>query len=989
MSTEFAESAAAAALSEAAPSFATENPATREDGGFVPSPGLPSPMNTTAPFVLRNDLPANGTVELPQVIRRDLQGDASGKPRVVPWIGHKIAKAVAAACFVEGQAAEVGRQVQAEIEFRMRRERPSFVHIEQLQDMVEETLIEIGHAKVALAYGKYRATRAAERAFGTAPADDSGQQLELATREQLADIRARLSFAKIGLKLTVSDDDLVARLLRSTSLNLTADERRDTIVLNAKSLLDLDPDARFFSARILLSYIYEETLPWKVADGPHTLKEAHRRAFIEYIPKGIALRRLDPRLAEFDLKKLAAALDPFADLQFDFIGIQNLFDRYLIHSQDGVTGRKRRLEAPQIFWLRVAMGLSILEKEREARAIEFYGIYKSRRACSSTPTLFNSGAVHPQLSSCYLLYCGDSIEQISETWRRFSQLSKWAGGLGCSWTAIRGAGAHIHGTNGESSGVIPFLNVSNDIAIAVNQGGKRPGALCSYLELWHADIEDFLDLRKETGDDRRRTHNMNTAQWIPDLFMKRLKAISDGALPKDATWTLFRTNDVPDLPELCGRAFEERYAHYEDLAHGGKIWSRKVRVLALWKRMLEMLFETGHPWITFKDPCNLRSPQDHAGVIHNSNLCTEITLNTSDDEVAVCNLASINLAAHLREDGELDHDKLRATIKVVMRMLDNVIDINFYPVEAAARANQRHRPVGLGVMGMQDALYDKRIAFDSPAAVAFNDEALEAIAYHAYGASSDLAAERGRYESYAGSKWDRGLLPLDTLEHLEKERGLPVLVDRTARLDWEALRAKIAAQGMRNSNCLAIAPTATIANILGCTPCIEPTYKHIHTKSNMSGEFIRTNDHLLRDLQARGLWDEEMLADLKYFDGSVQGIERVPAEFKTLYKTAFEIAPTWILQCAAVRQKWIDQGQSTNLWLAESDARTASFMYREAWERGLKTTYYLRTLNKSAIDSSNRDRRPAAEPKREYTAEEKTACSIEAMRNGGVCDACQ
>jgi ribonucleoside-diphosphate reductase alpha chain len=947
-------------------------------------------MNTTtATFTLRNELPASGTAEFPQVIRRDLAGDPSGKPRVVPWLGHKIAKAVAAACFVEGQEESIGLQVQAEIEYRMRRERPSFVHIEQLQDMVEETLIEIGHAKVALAYGKYRAKRAAEREHGVTPSDDSGQQLELATREQLGDIRARISFAKIGLSLALTDDELLVRLLRSTSINLTALERRETIVLNAKSLLDLDADARFFAARILLSYIYEETLPWKVADGPQALKEAHRRAFIAYIPQGIALRRLDPRLAEFDLPKLAVALDPFADLQFDFIGIQTLFDRYLIHDTDGVTGRKRRLEAPQIFWLRVAMGLSVLETERETRAVEFYGLYKSRRACSSTPTLFNAGTMHPQLSSCYLLYCGDSIEEITETWRRFSHLSKWAGGLGCSWTAIRGAGAHIHGTNGESSGVIPFLKVSNDIAIAVNQGGKRPGALCSYLELWHADIEDFLDLRKETGDDRRRTHNMNTAQWIPDLFMKRLKLISEGALPKDATWSLFRTNDVPDLPELCGRAFETRYEHYEQLAAEGKVWSRKVRVLQLWKRMLEMLFETGHPWMTFKDPCNLRSPQDHVGVIHNSNLCTEITLNTSNDEVAVCNLASINLAAHLREDGALDHDKLRATITVLMRMLDNVIDINFYPVEAAANANQKHRPVGLGVMGLQDALYDKRIAFDTPEAVSFNDEALEAIAYHAYSASSDLAAERGHYASYAGSKWERGLLPLDTLELLEKERGVPVLVERTSRLDWDALRTKIAAQGMRNSNCLAIAPTATISNIVGCTPCIEPTYKHIHTKSNMSGEFIRTNDQLLRDLQALGVWDEEMLADLKYFDGSVQGIERVPAELKALYKTAFEVAPTWILQCAAARQKWIDQAQSTNLWLAESDARTASFMYREAWERGLKTTYYLRTLNKSAIDSANRERRPAVEPKREFTAEEKQSCSIEAMRNGGTCEACQ
>jgi ribonucleoside-diphosphate reductase alpha chain len=947
-------------------------------------------MNTTATFVLRNDLPTSGTAEFPQVIRRDLPGDISGKPRVVPWLGHKIAKAVSAACFVEGVDDQVGLQVQAEIEFRLRREKPSFVHIEQIQDMVEETLIELGYAKVALAYGKYRARRSAEREYGIGPATtDDGGQLELATREQLVDIRARISFAKIGLQVRLSDDDLVARLLRSTSISLTPAERRETIVLNARSLLDVDADARFLAARVLLSYIYEETLPWKVADGPQALKEAHRRAFLDYVPRGIALRRLDPRLAEFDLKKLAAALDPFADLQFDFLGIQTLYDRYLIHTHDAVSGRKQRLETPQIFWMRVAMGLSLLESDREERAGEFYAVYKSRRACSSTPTLFNSGTVNPQLSSCYLLYCGDSIEDITETWRRFSHLSKWAGGLGCSWTAIRGAGAHIHGTNGESSGVIPFLKVSNDIAIAVNQGGKRPGALCSYLELWHADIEDFLDLRKETGDDRRRTHNMNTAHWIPDLFMKRLKAISDGVLGKDATWSLFRTNDVPDLPELSGRAFEERYTHYEALAAEGKLWSRKVRVLALWKRMLEMLFETGHPWMTFKDPCNLRSPQDHTGVIHNSNLCTEITLNTSNDEVAVCNLASINLAAHLREDGALDHDRLRATITVLLRMLDNVIDINFYPVDAAARSNLRHRPVGLGVMGLQDALYDKGVAFDSPAAVAFNDEAFEAIAYYAYAASSDLAAERGRYETYPGSKWDRGLLPLDTLELLERERGVPVLVERTSRMDWEALRQKIAAQGMRNSNCLAIAPTATISNIFGCAPCIEPTYKHIHTKSNMSGEFIRTNDHLLRELQALGLWDEEMLADLKYFDGSVQPIERVPAEMKRLYKTAFEIAPTWILQCAAARQKWLDQAQSTNLWLAESDARTASFMYREAWERGLKTTYYLRTLNKSTIDSANRERRPAAEVKREFTAEEVQACSIEAMRNGGTCEACQ
>jgi ribonucleoside-diphosphate reductase alpha chain len=651
--------------------------------------------------------------------------------------------------------------------------------------------------------------------------------------------------------------------------------------------------------------------------------------------------------------------------------------------------------------MRVAMGLALLEPEKERRAVEFYQVYKTRRACSSTPTLFNSGTPHSQLSSCYLLYCGDSIEDITETWRRFSLLSKWAGGLGCSWTAVRGTGAHIQGTNGESSGVVPFLKVSNDIAIAVNQGGKRPGALCSYLELWHADIEDFLDLRKETGDERRRTHNMNTAHWIPDLFMKRLQAIADGLLPKDATWTLFRSNETPDLAELHGRAFEERYKHYEALADQGKLFGRKVRVLALWKKMLEALFETGHPWITFKDPSNVRSPQDHAGVVHNSNLCTEITLNTSMDEVAVCNLASIHLAEHLTPGGEIDHPKLRATVRTVMRMLDNVIDLNFYPVEAAAHSNRQHRPVGLGVMGLQDALYAKRIPFDSPEAVAFNDEIIEAVAYCAYEASADLAQERGAYPSFRGSKWDRGLLPLDTLALLDHERGHTVQVNRDARLDWTALRQRIRAHGMRNSNCLAIAPTATISNILGTTPCIEPVYKHIHTKSNLSGDFIRTTDPLIRDLMALGLWDDTLRAELKAHDGSIQHLDRVPADLKRLYKTAFEIAPTWILQCAAVRQKWIDQAQSTNLWLADNDARAASFVYREAWERGLKTTYYLRTLNRSAIDSAHRDHARAAAaapvtpaaaatvPKREYTESEKTACSLDALRNGGTCEACQ
>ncbi|MDZ4788826.1 MAG: ribonucleoside-diphosphate reductase subunit alpha [Blastochloris sp.] len=929
----------------------------------------------------------------PQVIRRDLSHAESGKPRVVPWMGYKIELAVQAACVEYKVDPAIGSQVRAEIEFRMKKDRPLFIHIEQLQDLVEETLMDINQPRVALAYGKYRAKRAALRELEVAQSiNDKPDQLELATREQLSDIRARISYAKINLKLTLTENEIIARLLRSTSMSLSASEQREAIILNAKNLLDTDADSRFLAGRILLTYIYEETLNWKISDGIDALKEAHRAAFIAYIPKGIAVNRLDKRLADFDLKELSEAIDPFADLQFDFLGVQTLYDRYLIHhKEDQVKSGKKRLEAPQIFWMRVAMGLAILEKDKNKRAVEFYNVYKTKRACSSTPTLFNAGTLHSQLSSCYLLYCGDSIEEITETWRRFSLLSKWAGGLGCSWSAVRGSGAHIHGTNGESSGVIPFLKVSNDIAIAVNQGGKRPGALCSYLELWHMDIEDFLDLRKETGDERRRTHNMNTANWIPDLFMKRLNDISEGKLPKDATWTLFRTNDVRDLPETYGKNFETRYLAYEALFQEGKIYGRQVRVLALWKKMIEMIFETGHAWMTWKDPANIRSPQDHAGVIHNSNLCTEIELNTSSDEVAVCNLASINLIEHLKDDGSLDHDKLRDSVSIVMRMLDNVIDINYYPVEAAANSNYRHRPVGLGVMGLQDVLYKKRIPFDSLEAVDLNDEIMEAIAFHAYSASSDLAAERGAYSSFKGSKWDRGMMPIDTLNLLESERGTPVLVDRKTRLDWNGLREKIQRQGMRNSNCLAIAPTATISNIMGSTPCIEPTYKHIHTKSNLSGDFVRTNDFLVKELMALGLWDEEMLADMKYFDGSIQPIERIPDDIKNIFKTAFEIEPTWILQCAAVRQKWIDQSQSVNLFLAENNARAASFMYREAWERGLKTTYYLRTINKSGIDSANRERKKVDPTgiKREATEAEINACSIEAMRSGGTCESCQ
>ena len=919
-------------------------------------------------------------MQFPKIIRRDLISTKANKPRLVPWNGNKIETAVNAACAELGHE-PIGKIIQEAIEGRMMQERPHFIHIEQLQDMVEEYLIDLNYGRVGLAYGKHRAKRAALRELEVQKSFENEGLLESIAPGFIENLRSRISFARIGLNLILSDKELISRLLRSVSSSLTPNELKETIILNAKSLLDVDADSRFFAGRILLTYIYEETLPWKISDGIDQLKIAHRKAFLNYIPFGIKIERLDPRLAEFNIEELADAIDPYADLQFDFIGIQNLYDRYLISTKD--ENGRRRLESPQIFWMRVAMGLALLEPDRELRAKEFFRIYQNRLACSSTPTLFNSGTRRPQLSSCYLLYCGDSIEEISETWSYFSSLSKWAGGLGCSWTAVRGCGSHIHGTNGESSGVIPFLKVSNDICIAVNQGGKRPGALCSYLELWHSDIEDFLDLRKETGDDRRRTHNMNTALWIPDLFMKQLKDISEGVLPKDATWSLFRSDETPDLHELYGSKFEEQYLIYEELAKQGKIYCNKIRILALWKKMISAIFETGHPWMTFKDPCNIRSPQDHAGVIHSSNLCTEITLNTNREEISVCNLASINIPSHLCEDGSINHSKLESTVRTVMRMLDNVIDINYYPVEPAKNANLKHRPVGLGVMGMQDALYLRKTAFDSQNAIEFNDEIIEAIAFYAYNASADLAAERDPYLSYKNSKWDRGLLPLDTLELLEKERGMAVQVDRKSRLDWDSLRKKIKKQGMRNSNCLSIAPTATISNIMGCTPCIEPSYKHIHTKSNLSGEFVRTNDYLIKELMELGIWDSEMLSDLKYFDGSIKAIERIPEEIKVRYKTAFEIDQTWLLQCAAVRQKWLDQSQSVNLFLAENDARKASFMYREAWERGLKTTYYLRTINKSSIDSGFRDGRKGD------TESNPSACSLEAMRNGTICESCQ
>ena len=978
-------------------------------------------LNRARKIAIDRDSAATSTL---RVIRRN--------NHVVPWSEQKVEIAVRKTFLSLQRDSAPAVALTRAVSERVHSSKQSFVHIEEIQDMVQEELMKSGHFKVAEAYILFRAERAASRDAGTdsevpfaaaATAPAAGQETMILVKRASgenafwdgADLRKRIEFARIGLDLCLSNDEIEGELRRSVYDQISQKDLDATIVLNSKTLIEKDADFAKFAGRIQLTYIYEEILGWDITrDGIGALKTAHQRAFKKYLEHGVAIKRLNPRLLDYDLAKLSAVLDPSSDLEFDFLGIQTMYDRYLI--VDKSQKNAKRIETPQFFWMRVSMGLMLDEKgDRESRVTGLYELYKSRRFCSSTPTLFNSGTLHSQLSSCYLYYVDDSLEGIM--YRGIAEnafLAKWAGGLGGSWTAVRGTGAYIAGTNGESQGVIPFLKLHNDQLVAVNQGGKRKGSGCAYLESWHNDIFEFLELRKNTGDDRRRTHDMNTANWIPDLFMKRMEARS--------TWTLFRSNEVKDLHDLYGRAFEKRYVEYEALAEQGKIQGQKIEALELWKKMLSMLFETGHPWITFKDACNIRSPQDHCGVIHSSNLCTEITLNTSNDETAVCNLGSVILDSHLKPDGSLDHAKLRETIGMAVRALDNVIDINFYPTEAAKRSNLRHRPIGLGVMGLAHALYMKGIPFASEAAVEFNDEAMEAIAYYAYEASSEIAAERGTYSTYKGSKWDRGLLPQDTVDLLEQERGVKVDVLRGGRMDWAPVRAKIAQHGMRNSNVLAIAPTATISNITATSPCIEPTYKNLFVKSNLSGEFIVLNPFLVKDLKARGLWDQEMIDNLKYFDGEVMDIDRMPADLKARYMTAFDIDPKWIIAAAARRQKWIDQSQSVNLWIKTPDQKTLSHMYRQAWHAGLKTTYYLRSLGASNIEKATiavkKETRGAikegadggqnsgdtggthsiaqvkadaatAAGKKTFTAAEKNACSIEAMRNGETCEACQ
>jgi ribonucleoside-diphosphate reductase alpha chain len=815
-------------------------------------------------------------------------------------------------------------------------------HIEDIQDQVELSLMRSGEHEVARAYVLYREERARERARNReTQAAATAHAISVIEHGQTHPLNMERLTSLIkdsceGLGRAVGPAVILQMTFKDLYDGVPMDEVRKCAILAARSLIEKDPAYSYVTARLLLNSVRYEVLGEEV-----TQAQMHSR-YAEYFPgfikRGIDAGLLDERLGRFDLRSLGAALDANRDLKFGYLGLQTLYDRYFLH----VHGQ--RIELPQAFFMRVAMGLAINEVEREARAIEFYNVLSRFDFMSSTPTLFNSGTHRSQLSSCYLTTVSDNLEGIYDAIKENALLSKFAGGLGNDWTPVRALGSHIKGTNGKSQGVVPFLKVVNDTAVAVNQGGKRKGAVCSYLESWHLDIEEFLELRKNTGDDRRRTHDMNTANWIPDLFMKRIMEAGE--------WTLFSPADVPDLHDKVGKEFEMAYTEYERKTQTGELkLFKRIPALTLWRKMLTMLFETGHPWITFKDPCNIRNPQSHVGMVHSSNLCTEITLNTSDSEIAVCNLGSINLVAHM-QDGKLDHDKLKQTVSTAMRMLDNVIDVNYYAVNKARNANFKHRPVGLGIMGFQDCLLEMRVPYASKEALDFADRSMEAVAYYAYWASTELAEERGRYSTYEGSLWFRGILPQDSLKLLAEERGGYVEVDNSSRMNWEPLRARIKQFGMRNSNCLAIAPTATIANIVGVSASIEPTYQNLYVKSNLSGEFTVTSEYLVRDLKKLNVWDEVMIADLKYFDGSLAKIDRVPQEIRNLYATAFEVDSAWIVEAGARRQKWIDQAQSLNIYMAGASGKKLDDIYKLAWKRGLKTTYYLRTLGATSAEKS-------------------------------------
>jgi ribonucleoside-diphosphate reductase alpha chain len=885
----------------------------------------------------------------------------------------------AASSRIHESVQQLGRQI-TDI-FKRRMPSGGTIHIEDIQDQVELALMRTGEHKIARSYVIYRAEHARireqQKSEEAKPSQnainvilDNGEEGPLDTQR----LQTVINEACEGLE-DVSAEAIYEETLKNLYPGVKMEDVRTSLVMTARTMVEKDPNYSYVTARLLMDTIRAEALGFLGITDAATQSEMHYRyaaTLKPYIEKGVELGLISPHLLEYDLGVLGEALQADRDMQFTYLGLQTLYDRYFIHSNE------TRFELPQVFFMRVAMGLASNEENREERAIEFYNLISSFDYMVSTPQLFNSGTLRPQLSSCFLTTVPDDLHGIYSAIRDNAMLSKWAGGLGNDWTPVRALGAHIKGTNGKSQGIVPFLKVVNDTAVAVNQGGKRKGAVCSYLETWHLDIEEFLELRKNTGDERRRAHDMNTANWIPDLFMKRVF--------NDQDWTLFSPNNVPDLHDLHGKAFEEAYVEYERKAMAGEIEVYKtIKASDLWRKMISMLFETGHPWITFKDTCNVRSPQQHIGTIHSSNLCTEITLNTNAEEIAVCNLGSVNLLNHVTESG-LNQEKLKSTIKTAVRMLDNVIDINYYSVPQAKNSNLKHRPIGMGIMGFQDALYMQRIPYSSDQAVEFADISMEMISYHAIQASTDLAEERGRYESFEGSLWDQGKLPIDSLKLLQQERGEEYLdVNMDERLDWESLRARIQKTGMRNSNVLAIAPTATIANISGVSQSIEPTYQNLYVKSNLSGEFTVVNPFLVRDLKQANLWDSVMVNDLKYYEGSVQKIDRIPDEIKHIYATAFEVEPRWLVDAASRRQKWIDQAQSLNLYVAGASGKKLDVTYRMAWLRGLKTTYYLRALAATTTEKSTVSDNSLNKVSSGEAAPVPMACSLD----DPDCEACQ
>lgn len=924
--------------------------------------------------------------------------------KVVSYTDDKITVAISKAFLaVEGGTAAASSRIHETVNrlteqvtaiFKRRMSSGGTIHIEEIQDQVELALMRSGEQKVARAYVLYRDEQARKRAekAKVEPTSTSGRSTDMTVTMEdgskqpldLGRIENLIREACAGLA-EVSPDKIIEETIKNLYDGVSIKDVNTSMVMTARTLIEQEPNYSQVTARLLCDRVRAEGLQFLgVADraDQQEMEALYSQALEAYIVKGVELELLDPELARYDLKKLGAALKGERDMQFTYLGLQTLYDRYFIHSND------IRIELPQCFFMRVAMGLAIREQNREDRAIEFYNLLSSFDYMSSTPTLFNSGTLRPQLSSCYLTTVPDDLHGIYGAIQDNAMLSKFAGGLGNDWTPVRALGAYIKGTNGKSQGVVPFLKVVNDTAVAVNQGGKRKGAVCAYLETWHMDIEEFLELRKNTGDDRRRTHDMNSANWIPDLFMKRVMEAGE--------WTLFSPHDVPDLHDLYGSDFEKAYVAYENKTRDGSLkLFKRIPAQNLWRKMLSMLFETGHPWMTFKDPCNLRSPQQHSGVVHSSNLCTEITLNTNKDEIAVCNLGSVNMAQHVTREGGLDLKKLESTINTAVRMLDNVIDINYYSVPQARNSNFKHRPVGLGIMGFQDSLYVQQIPYASERAVKFADESMEAVSYFAIQASSKLAEERGSYSSYEGSLWSKGILPIDSVEILARERGEKYLnMDRGQTLDWESVRNKVRTSGIRNSNVMAIAPTATIANITGVSQSIEPTYQNLYVKSNLSGEFTVVNPYLVHDLKARGLWDNVMVNDLKYYDGSVLPIDRVPDDLKEIYRTAFEVEPRWLVEAASRRQKWIDQAQSLNLYISQANGKKLDITYKMAWLSGLKTTYYLRaigatTAEKSTINDGrlNSVSSGGGEEPAEFSqaAEVPQACAID----NPDCEACQ